>query len=119
MSAASASLAAVRTVTLHGPRGLRLRTRVPESRRERMRGLIGREPLPPNEAMLMERARSVHTFGMSFPVAAALLDDRFVVRSVVCLPPRRLLLARPGVRHVLELAVDAEVRPGDRLMRSP
>lgn len=100
---------------LEGPRGLRLRAMVPEGRRERMRGLIGRRSLAPHEALLLERTRSVHTFGMRFPIAAALLDGRHVVRAVLRMPPRRLLLPRPGVRHVLELPVDRDVRPDDRL----
>ena len=88
---------------------------VPESRRERRRGLIGQVRLEPDEALLLERTRSIHTFGMRFSIAAALLDGHHAVRAVVRLPPKRLLLPRPGVRHVLELAVDADVRPGDRL----
>ena len=119
MSAASAILAAVRTVTLGGPRALRLRARVPESRRERMRGLIGGRPLPPNEGLLLERTRSVHTFGMRSAVTAALLDRKHVVRGVVNLPPRRVLLPRRGVRHVLELGEQVDVREGDRLTFAP
>ena len=37
-----------------------------------MRGLLGRSELGPDEALLLERARSVHTFGMRFEIAAAL-----------------------------------------------
>jgi hypothetical protein len=105
----------VRTVTIHGPRGLRLLALVPERRRERVRGLIGRTSLGPHEALLLERTRSVHTFGMRFPIAAALLDGGDVVRAVLRMPPRRLLLPRPRIRRVLELAVEGDVRPGDRL----
>ena len=79
-----------------------------------MRGLLGRSELAPDEALLLERTRSVHTFGMRFEIAAALLDRDFVVRAAVRMPPRRVLLPRRDVRHVLELAGDAEVRPGDR-----
>jgi uncharacterized protein len=118
-SAAESSLAAVRTIILVGPRGLRLRTAVPETRRGRMRGLIDRVRLGPDEALLLERTRSVHTFGMRFPITAALLDRDGVVRGVVRMTPRRLLLPRPGLRHVLELAEDADVRLGDRLEPAP
>ena len=105
----------MRTVTLFGPRGMRLRAMVPEGRRERMRGLIVRASLGPYEALLLERTRSVHTFGVRFPISAALLDAGHAVRTVVRLPPRRLLLPRRGVRHVLELGVNADLRPGDRV----
>jgi hypothetical protein len=30
------------------------------------------------------------------------------------LPPRRLLLPRPGVRHIIEAHADADIRIGDR-----
>ena len=84
-----------------------------------MRGLLGRNKLGPDEALLLERTRSVHTFGMRFEIDAALLDRDFVVRAVVRMPPRRVLLPRRGVRHVLELVGGADVRPGDRLEPAP
>ena len=118
MSVAGARLAAVRTVTLNGPRGLRFRAMVPEGRRERMRGLIGRTDLGPDEALLLERTRSAHTFGVRFPIKVALLDRHRTVRTVRRLLPRRVLLPRPGIREVLELAVNTELRPGDRVTHS-
>ena len=117
-SAARPSLAAMRTITLRGPRGLRLRTAVPRTHPERMRGLLGRASLGPDEALLLERTRSVHTFGMRFPIAAALLDRDRVVRAVIRMPPRRLLLPRRGVRHVLEVDPNCGLRQGDRLTAS-
>lgn len=118
MSAAGLSLAAVRTITLEGPRDLQLGALVPETRRERMRGLIGRDGLHPDEALLLERTRSVHTFGMRFPISAALLDRDGVIRAIVNMVPRRLLLPRPGVRDVLEASPGADLRSGDRLVAS-
>jgi uncharacterized membrane protein (UPF0127 family) len=88
---------------------------VVQTRRERRRGLLGREGLAANEAMLFPRARSVHTFGMRFRVTVALLDAHLRVGEVLRLPPRRVLVPRPGVRHVLECHIDLDVRPGDRL----
>lgn len=105
----------MRTETLFGPRGMRLEAMIPESRRERMRGLTGRANLGPHEALLLEGTRSVHTFGMRFPIRVALLDRHRTVRSVRRLLPRRVLLPRPGIRGVLELHEDADARPGDRL----
>ena len=89
---------------------------VPEDRRERRRGLIGRTALDPDEGLLLERTRSVHTFGMRFPIRVALLDRHRTVRSVRLLLPRRVLFPRPGVRDVIELHEGVDVRPGDRLM---
>ena len=105
----------MREVRLLGSRGQILRALAPETRRARMRGLIGRALLAEDEALLLERTRSIHTFGMRWPVCAALLDGELTVRSVRAVPPSRLLLPRLGVRHVLECAVGTDLRPGDRL----
>jgi hypothetical protein len=79
-----------------------------------MRGLLRRASLGADEALLLERTRSVHTFGIGFAIAVALLDADLGVRAVVRMSPRRLILPRRGVRHVLELAEGADVRAGDR-----
>jgi uncharacterized membrane protein (UPF0127 family) len=75
--------------------------------------------LEPDEALLLVRTRSVHTFGMRFAIVAALLDRHGLVRAVVRMPPWRVLLPRPRVRHVLELAEGADVLPRDRLDDGP
>jgi hypothetical protein len=105
----------VREIRLLGARGLVLRALVPETRRERMRGLLGRSSLAANDAVLFERTRSIHTFGMRIPITVALLDGGLVVRSVRPMPPGRLLLPRPGIGHVLECAEGVDLRRGDRL----
>ena len=81
-----------------------------------MRGLRGRPELLLHEALFLERTRSVHTFGMRFAISAVLLDRDLRVVQVKRLPPRRLLLPRRGVHHVLECAVDVDLSPGDRLV---
>jgi hypothetical protein len=105
----------MRETTLEGPNGLRIRAHVPEGWRERARGLLGRDGLTPGQAMLFERARSVHTFGMRFTIRVAVLDRRLRVLAVVRLPPSRILLPRPGGRHLLEGREDLGLRRGDRL----
>ena len=106
----------MRELRLLGPRGLGIRALVPQTRRERMRGLLGRSRLASDRALLLERTRSVHTFGMRFPITVALLDRELVVRSVQPVRPGRLLFPRLGTRHVLECAPGADLRPGDRLL---
>jgi hypothetical protein len=69
----------------------------------------------PDDVLLLDRARSIHTFGMCLPISIALLDRELVVRSVRPLKPGRLLLPRLRVRHVLECAQGVDLRPGDRL----
>jgi uncharacterized membrane protein (UPF0127 family) len=104
----------MRRAILATGRGRRLRVEIPESRRERSRGLTGRRSLKPGDGMLFLRCRSVHTFGIRFPVTVATLDREFRVLTVRTLAPRRLLLPKPGVRHVLECAAGTAIEPGDR-----
>jgi len=87
---------------------------VPETVRERVRGLSGRDALAPDHGLLLRRCRSVHTFGMRFAIDAVLLDRDERVLAVVRLPPGRLLLPRPAVRSILEVAAGRgiEVSPG-------
>jgi uncharacterized membrane protein (UPF0127 family) len=80
-----------------------------------MRGLLGRDPLARGEALLLERTRSVHTIGMRFELAVVLLDRGLHVIEVRRSNPWRFVLPRARVRHVLECAVDADIRQGDRL----
>jgi uncharacterized membrane protein (UPF0127 family) len=78
---------------------------------ERMRGLIGRRD---ERGLLLRRTRSVHTFGMRRTIDVVLLDGDLVVVDVVRLRPRRILLPRRGVRHVLEL-YESPFAPGEAL----
>ena len=80
---------------------------IPQTRRERVLGLRGRSRLGPSEGLLLERCRSVHTFGMRFAIDAVLLDRERRVVGVVRMAPRRILRPRRHVRHVLEVAAGA------------
>src|SRR4051812_23032087 len=61
---------------------------VAESRRERTRGLAGRDEL--EGALVLRPCRQVHTFGMRFPIDVAFCDRAGVVLHVSCLAPRRM-----------------------------
>ena len=93
---------------------------IPETRRERARGLLGRSGLDPSEGLLLEHTRSVHTFGMRFSIDAVLLDRDDRVIGVVRLSPNRVLLPRQHVRAVLEVAAGQGRRftPGARVGRT-
>ncbi|WP_329137544.1 DUF192 domain-containing protein [Streptomyces sp. NBC_00670] len=84
------------------------------SRRERRRGLLGRDGI--EGALLLSPARAVHTVGMRFAVDVAYLDRGMRVRAVRRMRPGRVGLPRPWVRHVLEAEAGAlagwGVRPG-------
>jgi hypothetical protein len=103
-------------VVVVGPRGGRLRCRVPGIRRERVRGLIGLGGLAPDEGFLIANATSVHTFGMRFSILVARLDASFRVVDVRVVRPRRLVRPIRRARHVLECHEGADVRVGDSLL---
>lgn len=105
----------MREVRLLGSRAQIFRAEWPQTRRERMRGWRGRSAVGPDDVLLLDRARSIHTFGMCLPISVALLDRDLVVRSVRPVRPGRLLLPRPRIRHVLECGESVDLRPGDRL----
>ena len=79
-----------------------------------MRGLRGRPPPGPREAMLLPRCRSVHTFGMQEPISVAFLDRQMRVIEVRYCRPGRVVVARRRARHVLEAAGGSDLRIGDR-----
>lgn len=115
MSVGTAIVPRVRDIVLQDPRGGWWRVEVPTRWRERMRGLTRRDRMETGRAFLIPRARSIHTFGMRFPVSVALLDARFQVIAVRIVGPRRIVLPRRGVRHVLECMAGADLRPEDVL----
>lgn len=89
-----------------------VRMDVAESARERLRGLLGRDALSSDDAMLLERCWSVHTFGMRFPI-----DVLFVSRSnrVVAVHSEvragRILMHWRGAK-TLEMAAGAAAHHG-------
>ena len=84
----------------------------------RMRGLLGRSGLGPEEGMLFRPAGSIHMMFMRFPIDAVFCDRDLVVIDVERnLRPWRAA-ARRGAKVVIEVAegAAASVSPGDRLM---
>src|SRR5439155_15234632 len=90
---------------------------VASSVRDRMRGLLGRDGI--DGALLIERARSVHTIGMRFPIDVAFCDRDLNVIALVCMPRFRLGRPRPRARSVLEAEAGAferwRLHVGDQL----
>jgi uncharacterized membrane protein (UPF0127 family) len=87
--------------------------------RERSRGLIGRAPLRPGEALVLEPGSQVHTWRMTYPIDVVFCDKTWVVRHVVrAMAPRRMSRLVFGSRYVIELpagAASEDVRRGTRL----
>jgi uncharacterized protein len=65
--------------------------------------------------MWLERASSVHTFGMAFAISVVRLDRSGLLVDARIVPPRRLVLPSRRVGSVLECHVDTDLRVGDRL----
>jgi uncharacterized membrane protein (UPF0127 family) len=90
----------------------------------RLRGLMFRRSLPPDEGLLLVEgkasiaATSIHMFFVFFPIAAIWLDDSFrVVDAKLAKPFRPFYAARAPARYVLEATPDLldRVAIGDQL----
>jgi uncharacterized protein len=88
------------------------RCEVATSMAARMRGLLGRAGLEPDQGLLIPKTSSIHMFFMRFPIDAVFLDRELRVRKVVAdLVPWKVAWAR-GARSVLELPAGAAARAG-------
>jgi uncharacterized protein len=76
---------------------------VPETHRERVRGLLGRGRIAPDTGLWLRPCRSIHTVGMRFAIDAVVLDGRDRVVAVRTLTPGRLLWPRMRARSVVEV----------------
>jgi uncharacterized protein len=87
-----------------------------EGRAARRRGLIGRPEL---DGVLVLNARSVHTFGVRFPIDVAFCDGEGTVIRIVTLRPNRVSRPCWAARTAVEAPGGAfrewAVGPGDRL----
>jgi uncharacterized membrane protein (UPF0127 family) len=83
----------------------------------RLRGLLGRDGC--EGAFLIKPARSVHTFGMRFPIDVAFCDRDLRVVAVKTMPRYRMGRPRLKARCVIEAEAGAFARwhlhPGDQL----
>ena len=76
----------------------------------RAKGLLGRDGY--EGAMVLPRTRSVHTFGMRFPIDVAFCDRDLVVVDVVRMVPMRMAVPRRRGRTVIEAQAGAFERWG-------
>ncbi len=81
---------------------------VATTRRERRRGLTGRDSF--EGALVLERCRWIHTFGMRFPIDVAYLDAAGIVLKTASMQPNRP--AAP-VRHAAAV-IEAEAGAFER-----
>ncbi|MDQ4125111.1 MAG: DUF192 domain-containing protein [Actinomycetota bacterium] len=88
---------------------------------ERARGLLGAPELRPGEALVIEPARQVHTFGMRYAIDVCFCDAGWRVLHVVApLRPRRVTRWARRARYAIEAPAGAltGVEPGDQLSLS-
>jgi uncharacterized membrane protein (UPF0127 family) len=90
---------------------------VATSRRDRRRGLLGRDGI--DGAILLRPARSVHTVGMRFAIDVAFLDRQLIVLRILTMRRWRLSRAVLRAHCVIEAEAGAfahwDLKPGDRL----
>lgn len=100
------------------------RAQMAQSLLARMVGLLGRDHLPPGEALILPSCRSIHTLGMRFPIDVVFVDGSWrVLRSWRDLRPGRMTPYVWAAKNVVELPAgtlrDGVVVPGDRLLLGP
>ena len=83
---------------------------IAEAYRSRAKGLLGRNGI--DGALLLRPARSVHSFGMRFPIDVAFCDADLYVLDIVVLRPHRMTLPRWRARAVIEAEAGAFDRWG-------
>ncbi|MBF2054471.1 MAG: DUF192 domain-containing protein [Candidatus Sericytochromatia bacterium] len=90
----------------------------------RLKGLLGRQALAPDEGLLIRPCNSVHSLGMRFSIGVVFLDaDNQIVHLIPELAPGRLSpLIRPA-KQVLELHPEtldrSSLKTGQQLHFSP
>ncbi len=88
------------------------RCTVADSPWPRLKGLLGRSGIDPDEGLLIRPTNSIHMFFMRFPIDAVFLDRDLAVLRVV--PELQVWKAasQKGAKAVLELPAGAAARAG-------
>lgn len=93
------------------------------TRRQRRRGLLGRDGLVAGSAFVLAPCRAVHTIGMRFPIDVIFIDDEGCVVKVVSQMGAWRMAMAGAAAITIELWAGAlhaiDVRVGDRLCLVP
>lgn len=87
-----------------GPRLLARSVTIAGDSTSRRRGLLGRAPLGPEDALIVAPTFAVHTFGMRFPLDIAFVDRSGLVLGLADHVPARRLRVCWGAFAAIELA---------------
>ena len=96
---------------------------VAETRKARRRGLLGRDGLAEDTALMLVPCAAVHTAFMQFPIDLVFIDgDGYAVKTASRVRPWRIAVELRA-RAVIELPAgrldQCDVQPGDRLYLAP
>ncbi|PIQ28233.1 hypothetical protein COW36_04655 [bacterium (Candidatus Blackallbacteria) CG17_big_fil_post_rev_8_21_14_2_50_48_46] len=70
----------------------------------RLKGLLGRKSIAPDQGLLIRPCHSVHTMGMKFSIGVVFLDkDGKILHLILDMAPGRFSPVIKGARQVLEL----------------
>lgn len=81
----------------------------------RCRGLLGTRALKPSNGLWISPCRSIHTWGMRYPIDALFIDGDNRLRHAATYRPWRVSRVVPSARGVLELAAGTLERTGTRI----
>ena len=100
------------------------RARLADSWWRRLRGLLGTDRLATGDGLMLRPCRSIHMFGMRYPIDVAFLDaEGRVVATYATLAPGRWTSVHRTAAAALELPAgtlsEAATSPGDRLEIAP
>ena len=94
-----------------------------ETRRARIVGLLGREPLGGTEALVFAKTKQIHTFGMAYALDVVFCDaDLKVLHVSRNVRPSRVTRWVIRAHYAIEMragSVSPEVRPGTSLRMEP
>jgi len=86
---------------------------------ERRRGLLGRDSMAPDTALVITRCNAVHTIRMRFAIDIAFVDSSGIVKKIVRgLGPWRMagaLFASTAIEFPAGTLTDAVLQVGDRV----
>ena len=70
----------------------------------RLKGLLGKKELPHGEGLWIKHCKSIHTFGMRFPIDVVFLDKEYLIVGLAkALKPNRIPHLYSSTSSVIEL----------------
>jgi uncharacterized membrane protein (UPF0127 family) len=77
---------------------------------DRARGLLGKPPLKSGQGLLISPCKSIHTFGMRYPIDVVFLDANWTVCKIISSLPMARFSGSMVARMTLELPANEASR---------